>query len=66
MTNEEIITKLDSCIQQLDEVKDFLTDEQINHQPADKQIANQLRELKQSIDIILNCKIDYINTANIK
>lgn len=66
MTNEEIITKLDSCIQQLDEVKNFLTGEQINHQPADKQIGNKLCELKQSIDIILNCKIDYINTANIK
>lgn len=64
MTDKDIIDRLDFCIQRLDDIKDFLINEQMNQSPADKEVGLKILKLKQTIDEILDCKIDYLNTNN--
>lgn len=64
MTDKDIIKKLDSCIQNLDNIKDFLIDEQMNQTTADEEVGLKILKLKRTIDEILDCKIDYLNTNN--
>lgn len=64
MTDKDIIKKLDSCISNLDDIKDFLINEQMNQTTADKEVGTKILKLKRTIDEILDCKIDYLNTNN--
>lgn len=66
MTDKDIIEKLDSCISNLDKIKDFLINEQMNQTTADKEVGIKILKLKRTIDEILDCKIDYLNTNNNK
>lgn len=63
MTDKEIIDALNYCVQQLDEVKDFLIGDQIIQQAADKKIGKQIVHLKNAIDDILNVKKNYLHLA---
>ena len=66
MTDKEIIDALNYCVQQLDEVKDFLIGDQIIQQAADKKIGSQIAQLKKAIDEILNVKKNYLHLAKNK
>lgn len=63
MIDKEIIDALNYCVQQLDEVKDFLIGDQIIQQAADKKIGKQIVHLKNAIDDILNVKKNYLHLA---
>lgn len=66
MTDKDIIDRLDFCIQRLDDIKDFLINEQMNQSPADKEVGLKILKLKQTVDELLDCKFDYINVTNNK
>ena len=66
MKNKDIIDRLDFCIQRLDDIKDFLINEQMNQSPADKEVGLKILKLKQTVDELLDCKFDYINVTNNK
>ncbi len=66
MTDKQIIKDLSYCVEKLDEVKDFLIGNQIIQQSADKEIGEQIKQLKNAIDKILNVKENYLHLAKNK
>lgn len=56
MTNQDLINTLNETLKQIDEVKDFLSDVQMNKSYSNPEIGQSIQQLKCAFDEVLEFK----------
>lgn len=57
MTNQDLINTLNETLKQIDEVKDFLSDVQMNKSYSNPEIGQSIQQLKCAFDEVLEFKV---------